>query len=83
MTTVAKARVLVTLRPEILDAQGQTIKTSLAALGFSDVKNVRVGKVIEIEMAHPISSQTLQSIEKMSNELLANPIMEDFKVEAL
>lgn len=83
MTTASKARVLVTLRPEILDAQGETIKASLQSLGFFEPTCVRVGKVIEIEMRDNIDSATVSRIEKMASELLANPIMEDFKVEIL
>lgn len=83
MMTASKARVLVTLRPEILDVQGQTVKASLQTLGFTDVATVRVGKLIEIEMQEPLTPEKLKQIEKMAHELLANPIIEDFKVEAL
>lgn len=83
MTTASKARVLITLRPEILDVQGQTIQTSLQSLGFSNVKSIRVGKVVEIEMTDALTSASLESIQKMSRELLANPIIEDFKVEVI
>lgn len=75
MTKTAKARVLITLRPEILDVQGQTIQASLQSLGFHQVKSVRVGKLIEIESD--------ENIEEMTKALLVNPIMEDFKVEPL
>lgn len=83
MTTFSKARVLVTLRPEILDAQGEAIKASLQTMGFSDLRSVRVGKLIEIEMSAEINAQGFADIEKMATSLLANPIIEDFKVEAL
>ena len=75
MTKTAKARVLITLRPEILDVQGQTIQASLSSLGFSNVKSVRVGKLIEIESD--------ENVEEMTKALLVNPIMEDFTVEML
>lgn len=75
MKTSAKARVLITLRPNILDVQGQTIQDSLRSLGFEKVKSVRVGKVIEIESD--------EDVEAMTKALLVNPIIEDFKVEAL
>jgi len=75
MTKTAKARVLITLRPEILDVQGQAIQSSLSSLGFKNVSNVRVGKLIEIE--------TNEDVEAMTKALLVNPIMEDFKVEVL
>jgi phosphoribosylformylglycinamidine synthase PurS subunit len=75
MTKTVKARVLITLRPEILDVQGQAIQSSLSSLGFKNVSNVRVGKLIEIE--------TNEDVEAMTKALLVNPIMEDFKVEVL
>lgn len=75
MTKTAKARVLISLRPEILDVQGQTIQASLQSLGFPNVKSVRVGKLIEIESD--------ENVEEMTKALLVNPIMEDFKVEPL
>ena len=83
MTNVSKARVLITLRPEILDVQGQAVETSLKALGFSDLKSVRIGKIVEIETASPMTTEKMKQIEQMSKELLANPIIEDFKVEGL
>src|SRR5688572_11794667 len=83
MMTASKARVLVTLRPEILDVQGQTVKASLQTLGFTNIATVRVGKLIEIEMKEPLDAEKLLQVEKMAQELLANPIIEDFKVEAL
>ena len=75
MTTAQKSRVLIMLRPDILDVQGQTIQASLKALGFERVKSVRVGKLIKIESE--------EDVEAMSKALLANPIIEDFKVETL
>ena len=77
MTTASKARVLITLRPEILDVQGQTVAASLHALGFKGVTSVRVGKLVEIEMSEPLD------VERMARELLVNPIIEDFKVAKL
>lgn len=78
-----KARVIVNLRPDILDVQGQTIQASLQSLGFTDIKSLRVGKIIEIEMSEPVDAQTLKRIEKMSRDVLANPIIEDFTVETI
>lgn len=75
MTTAAKARVLITLRPDILDVQGQTIQASLKSLGFKSVKSIRVGKLIEIESD--------EDVDAMTKALLVNPIIEDFKVEVL
>jgi phosphoribosylformylglycinamidine synthase len=83
MTKALKARVFITLRPDILDVQGQTIQASLQSLGFQNIKQVRVGKLIEIESDQEMTPQMLECIDAMAKEILANPIIEDFRVEAL
>lgn len=81
MRKSSTARVLVTLRPDILDVQGQTIHASLQSLGFENIKSVRVGKLIEIESESELTKEMMQRIDDMAHEILANPIIEDFKVE--
>jgi phosphoribosylformylglycinamidine synthase len=78
-----KATVLVRLKEEVLDPQGDAVKRSLATLGFPGVKGVRVGKLIEIELA-PDETRPLaeleSSLKRMADELLANAVMEDYEV---
>lgn len=76
-----KARVYITLKPTLLDAQGRTIENALHQLGFNGVRSVRVGKYIEIELA-PDGDPSVQ-IEAMCQQLLANPVIEQYRYEVI
>lgn len=73
-----KAKVYITLKPAILDAQGQTVKTALEHLGFGGVGSVRVGKYIEVEL--PEGAGDVE-VKAMCDRLLANPVLEDYRFE--
>jgi phosphoribosylformylglycinamidine synthase PurS subunit len=73
-----KARVTVTLKSGVLDPQGRAIEHALAGLGFAGVQEVRAGKVFELEVAEGTSQET---VEAMARQLLANTVMENFKVD--
>ncbi len=73
-----KARVTVTLKPGVLDPQGRAIHHALEGLGFEGVAGVRQGKVIELDLADGTS---VAMIEDMARKLLANTVIETFKVE--
>ncbi len=74
-----KATVFVRLKPEVLDPQGRAVLGALGKLGFDGVRDVRVGKLIEIEME--AGAGDLEGrLRKMSDELLANPVIEDYEV---
>ena len=76
-----KATVLVRLKSEVLDPQGDAVKRALARQGFSGVLSVRIGKLIEIELEDSVASAGLtEKLQKMSDELLANPVIEDYEV---
>ncbi len=76
-----KATVLVRLKSEVLDPQGDAVKRALARQGFSGVVSVRIGKLIEIELEDSAASAGLtEKLQKMSDELLANPVIEDYEV---
>ena len=75
------ARVSVTLKPSILDPQGQTICQALESLGFTGVKRVRMGKLIEIELKDGSNAAAKKEVERMCQKLLANPIVETYRVE--
>lgn len=75
-----KARVTITLKSGVLDPQGRAIQVALGGLGFEGVSDVRAGKVIELELADGTSTAT---IEDMCRKLLANTVMENFRVEVL
>lgn len=78
-----KARVLVRLKSGILDVQGTSVKRALEGLGFGEVRDLRVGKVLEVEMDAPDLARGRGRIEEMCARLLANPVTEDFTVEIL
>ena len=78
-----KATVVVTLKPEVLDPQGDAVRRALGKLGFEGVKGVRVGKIIEIELddAQAPGPELAERLGKMADEMLANPVIEDFEVK--
>ena len=78
-----KARVLVRLKSGILDVQGTSVKRALEGLGFGEVLDLRVGKVLEVELDAPDPAGARGRIEEMCARLLANPVTEDFTVEIL
>ena len=77
-----KATVLVRLKSEVLDPPGDAVRRALGKLGFEGVKGVRVGKLIEIELDEAAAGDDLKSrLEKMSDEMLANPVIEEFEIK--
>jgi phosphoribosylformylglycinamidine synthase PurS subunit len=72
-----RARVLVRPKEGILDPQGQTVERALPALGFEGVSDVRVGRLVELEVSDPAR------MDEMCEKLLANPLVEDYEVELL
>ena len=77
-----KATVVVRLKTEVLDVQGEAVRRALGKLGFEGVKDVRVGKIVEIEIdaAHASAPDLRQRLQKMADEMLANPVIEDYEV---
>jgi phosphoribosylformylglycinamidine synthase len=74
-----KATVLVRPKDGILDPQGEAVMGSLQKLGF-DVGSVRVGRVIDVELAASDESDARAQVERMCSELLANPLIESYQV---
>ena len=74
-------RVLVRLKPSILDPQGATVQRALGGLGFQDVTRLRVGKLIEIDVDAATEEHARQRVDEMCKRLLANPLLEDYTVE--
>jgi phosphoribosylformylglycinamidine synthase len=75
------ARVYVTLKPTVNDPQGLTIKGGLHSLGFDAVESVRAGKYLEIRLDGAGRSAAEAQVTEMCRKLLANPVIEDFRVE--
>ena len=76
-----KAKIHVTLKSGILDPQGRAIQQSLATLGFSSVSDVRVGKLLEIELEDMDKNQAESQLQAMCEKLLANTVIEDYRFE--
>jgi phosphoribosylformylglycinamidine synthase len=79
---VARVIVDVTLKPEILDPQGQAILAALPQLGFSGVAGVRQGKRFEIDLDGPADDAALDQVRRLADTLLANPVIEDYTVRS-
>ena len=78
-----KIKIEVMLRNAILDPQGNTIKKSLNSLGFKNVKSVRQGKLIEIDLNTSSSNKEKKNIEKMCEDVLTNSLTEKYKIKFL
>ena len=78
-------KIRVTLRGSILDPQGKAVEQSINMLGFDKVKNVRIGKYIEMQVQEDERKEAERIAEEVCKKLLANPVMEDysFSVEAV
>ncbi len=72
-----RVRVYVTLKPSLLDSAGRTVADSLGKLGFAEVENTRIGKMIELE----VKTYDEARIKSMCDKLLANPVIEDYRFE--
>lgn len=75
-----KARVFVTLKSGVLDPQGKAIQHALAGLGFGGVNDVRAGKLIELDLAEGTSES---DIDAMCRKLLANTVIENYRIESV
>jgi phosphoribosylformylglycinamidine synthase len=76
-----KAKVEVFLKPGVLDVQGKAIEGALHGLGFGDVAGVRVGKTIEFEVAGADRAKAESEVKAMCERLLANTVIEGYRVE--
>ncbi|MBK8466691.1 MAG: phosphoribosylformylglycinamidine synthase subunit PurS [Chloracidobacterium sp.] len=77
-----KALVYVTLKPSVLDPQGKAIHHSVELLGHTNISDIRQGKYFEIEIDSAASeSEARQAVEQIAKDVLANPVIEDYRVE--
>jgi phosphoribosylformylglycinamidine synthase len=72
-----KARINISLKPTVLDAQGAVVKNALHSLGFTGVEGVHMGKYIELDLAEGVDEA---QVRDMCQKLLANPIIEQYHV---
>jgi phosphoribosylformylglycinamidine synthase len=78
---VTKARVTVMPKSGVLDPEGRAIAHALGTLGFAGVEDVRAGKVIEVTLAEADPAKARAAAEEMARKLLANSVIESFRVE--
>ena len=76
-----KARVTITLKPGVLDPQGQAIQHALGTLGFGGVGEVRQGKVIDLELDETDPEAAREAASAMAEQLLANTVIENYSIE--
>ncbi len=76
-----QARIYVTLRPSVLDPAGTAVQSGLEHMGYSDVESVRIGKYIEVNLNAPDEAQAHSQLDKMCDQLFANPTIENYRIE--
>lgn len=76
-----KARVTVMLKTGVLDVQGEAVRHALGTLGFAGVNGVRQGKVIELDLAETDAARAEAAVTAMCDKLLANMVIESYRVE--
>ncbi len=76
-----RATIQITLRKGILDVQGKTVEHALHSINFPGIRNVRIGRFVELNVQAGSEQEALEMVSEASRRLIANPIMEDFHVE--
>ncbi|HXG55463.1 MAG TPA: phosphoribosylformylglycinamidine synthase subunit PurS [Vicinamibacterales bacterium] len=76
-----RARVFVTLKPSVFDPQGRTIAEALHSMGYDGVGDVRQGKYFELELDAPSGDKARAMASEIADKLLANPVIESYRVE--
>jgi len=75
-----KISIVVTLKEEVLDPQGKVILKTINNMGLNNIKNIRQGKYFELEMNEKNSENVKKKVEEICKKLLANPVIEDYKI---
>ena len=79
-----KARVYVSMKPTVLDPQGQTICSALQGLGHREIASVRQGKYFEIGLAEDVQRDSAaQTLDVIARDVLSNPVIEDYRIDIL
>ena len=76
-----RARVNVRLDANVNDPQGNAVREGLHSLGHDDVREVRIGKIVELTLLAADETTARERVDRMCHELLANPIIESFEIE--
>ena len=78
-----RARVYVTFKPSVFDPQGRVVADALLSLGYEDVTDVRQGKFFDVELSDTDADAAKARVTEMAAKLLANPVIESYRVEVL
>ena len=76
-----KAKIIVMPKKTVLDPQGKTVKHALESMSFKGIKDVRVGKFIEVEIAGGDKAALKKKLDKACHDLLSNPVIEEYRLE--
>lgn len=78
-----QVKVVVTLKPTLLDAQGRVVQDALHTMGYGNVTEVRIGKYMELELNPSAMGDLDAEIKEMCDRLLANPVIENYRYEVI
>ncbi|MEM9266340.1 MAG: phosphoribosylformylglycinamidine synthase subunit PurS [Cyanobacteria bacterium P01_F01_bin.13] len=81
MAQTYQAQVYVTLRPSVLDPAGTAVRSGLEHMGYDNVESVRIGKYIEVSLTAENEAAARQQLDRMCDQLLANPVIENYRIE--
>lgn len=81
MSQSFRAKIYVTLRPSVLDPAGTAVQSGLDHMGYSNVEQVRIGKYIELTITAADQATAEQQLDRMCDQLLANPVIEVYRYE--
>lgn len=76
-----KLQVLVRLKPGVLDVQGKAVEHGLKEMGYDAVSEVRIGKVVELEVSASSAEEARAKVDEICKKLLANPIIENYEIK--
>ncbi|MBE9067307.1 phosphoribosylformylglycinamidine synthase subunit PurS [Leptolyngbya cf. ectocarpi LEGE 11479] len=81
MAQTYQAQVYVTLRPSVLDPAGTAVRSGLEHMGYDNVSKIRIGKYIEVSLTADSEEAATQQLDRMCDQLLANPVIENYRIE--
>lgn len=83
MAQTYHARIYVTLRPSVLDPAGAAVQAGITQMGFAGISDVRIGKYVEMSVVAIDEATATSEIDKICDQLLANPVIENYRIELL
>ena len=76
-----KAKIIITPKKAVLDPQGKTVRNALTQMGYAGIKDVRVGKFLEIDLDGTDRETARRQLDEAAHKFLSNPVIEDYKLE--